>query len=70
MSAIASSPTLGNTPCRFVRIPAFAKISGYTEKAIRRKIDDGVWVEGHQYRRAPDGRLVIDIVGFEAWVTK
>lgn len=53
---------------RYVLIPKFCAESGYTEKAVRRKIEEGAWVEGRQYRRAPDGRLMIDVEGVEKWV--
>ena len=49
------------------RIPLFCQESGYSEKAVARKIEDGVWVEGCEYVRAPDGRLLIDMGGFEKW---
>jgi len=53
---------------RYVLINRFAAQSGYSEKAIRRKIEEGVWVQGRQYRRAPDGRIMIDVEGVEKWV--
>lgn len=53
---------------RYVRIPVAAALTGYTQKAIRRKIEDGVWQEGQQYRRAPDGNILIDLEAFEKWV--
>lgn len=53
---------------RYVRISAFERITGYTEKAVRRKIEDGVWMEGREYRRAPDGNLLIDMEGYQRWV--
>ena len=31
------------------RIPLFCQESGYSEKAVARKIEDGVWVEGREY---------------------
>lgn len=34
------------------------------------KIDKGVWMEGREYRRAPDGHILIDILGYEKWVEK
>ena len=49
------------------RTPLFCQESGYSEKAVARKIEDGVWVEGREYVRAPDGRLLIDMDGFEKW---
>lgn len=49
------------------RIPLFCQETGYSEKAVTRKIEDGVWVEGREYVRAPDGRLLIDMDGFNRW---
>lgn len=54
---------------RYVTIQAFSA-SGYTVKAVEEKIHKGVWTEGREYRRGPDGRILIDIVGFEKWVEK
>lgn len=53
---------------RYVLIPAFATLSGYSEKAIRCKINTGVWIEGKEYRRAPDGRIHVDMEGVQKWV--
>lgn len=53
---------------RYVRISKFAADTGYTEKAIRRKIEDGVWLQDRQYRRAPDGSILMDIEGYSKWV--
>lgn len=54
---------------RFVRIPLAETLTGYTQKAIRRKIEDGVWLEGKHYVRAPDGAVLIDLKGYEDWAT-
>ncbi|MCL2829380.1 MAG: excisionase [Betaproteobacteria bacterium] len=61
----AQAPTL--LPARFVTISLASIITGYTEKAIRRKIEDGVWVEGAEWKRAPDGHPLIDLQGYETW---
>lgn len=53
---------------RYVLIPKFCAESGYTEKAVRLKIERGVWIEGRQWRKAPDGHVMIDIEGVERWV--
>ena len=45
-----------------------AVITGLTEKAIRRKIEDGKWLEGREYRRSPDGGIFISIKGYQQWV--
>lgn len=54
-------------PARYVRIPLAAVMTGLTEKAIRRKIEEGKWLEGRQFIRR-DGEVYISIRGFEQWV--
>lgn len=54
---------------RFLLLSKFCSDSGYSEKAVRRKIEAGVFREGLKYRRAPDGRIHIDISGYEKWLT-
>jgi hypothetical protein len=53
---------------KYVRIKKFAELTGWTEKAVYMKIHDGVWIEGQQYRRAPDSNIVVDLEGYERWV--
>lgn len=53
---------------RYVLLPLFEQLTGYTVKAVQRKIEEGVWREGHEFRRAPDGRILMDLEGFEKWV--
>lgn len=53
---------------RFVTVDKAAALTGLTAKAIRRKIEDGVWIEHHQWVRGPDGRIYIDVQGFTKWV--
>lgn len=53
---------------RYLRVCKFAADTGWTEKAIRRKIEDGVWMQGRQYKRAPDGSILIDVEGYKKWV--
>lgn len=54
---------------RHLTILAFSVQSGYTEDAIRSKIKRGEWLEGAVWIKAPDGRILIDIEGFELWAT-
>ena len=60
--------TRGVAVARYVRIPLFETVTGYTEEAVEMKIKKGVWREGTHYRRAPDGHILIDIEAFHAWV--
>lgn len=56
------------TPSRYVRIALASARTGFSVKAIQRKIEDGVWVEGREWVRAPDNCILIDMEGYEAWV--
>ena len=56
------------TPARYVLLPLASIITGYTVKAMQGKIARGDWHEGKVWRRAPDGRIFIDLVGYEKWV--
>jgi hypothetical protein len=53
---------------RYVTIPKFAELSGYTPAAIRSKIRDGIWRQDLEWRKAPDGRILIDVDGYQRWV--
>lgn len=55
-------------PAPYVTVTLFASISGLSEKAIRRKIEDGKWIEGREYRRSPDGGIFISLKGYQQWV--
>lgn len=59
---------LAIAPARYVKLPLFEAISGYTQKAVQRKIQEGRWIEGREYRRAPDGHILVDLEGFARWV--
>lgn len=52
----------------YVTVQLAAAITGLTEKAIRRKIEDGKWVEGREYRRSVDGGIFISLKGYAAWL--
>lgn len=53
---------------RYLTVKKFSSESGYTEAAIRAKMTDGTWEKDCVWRKAPDGRVLIDIEGYEAWV--
>lgn len=55
-------------PGRYVLLSLASLVTGYTVKAMERKIERGDWVENKVWRRAPDGRILIDLVGYEKWV--
>lgn len=47
---------------------ATAAAFGLTAKAMRRKIEEGKWVEGREYHRDPDGNVWVDVKGVMQWV--
>lgn len=53
---------------RYVLLPLATLLTGYTVKAMQRKIERGDWQEGKVWRRAPDGRIVIDVLGYHRWI--
>lgn len=55
---------------RYVLPPKFEQLTGYTKQAVKRKVQSGAWREGHEYRRAPDGHIIVDLQGYEKWVEK
>jgi hypothetical protein len=57
-------------PAPYVTVDLAALITGLSEKAIRRKIETGKWLEGREYRRSPDGGLFISIEGYCKWVAR
>lgn len=54
-------------PIDLVRIEKFCELTGYTPSAVRGKIASGEWREGAQYRKAPDGHILVSLEGYHAW---
>ena len=48
----------------------FEQISGYTKRSVEAKILRGVWIEGREYVRAPDGRVLVDVDGYQKWARR
>ena len=63
-------PANGCLTAPYVTIPLAAVLTGYSAKAIRRKIECEVWFEGREFRRAPDGHVLISIKGYQQWVER
>jgi hypothetical protein len=66
----ANSPqTCTVAHAQHVTIALAASLTGLSQKAIRRKIEEGKWVEGREYHRR-DGGIFVDMKGFAAWVER
>lgn len=64
----ANASVFAVAPAKYVKLPLFEALTGYTEKAVRRKIEEGVWIEGREFVRAPDGHVLASMEGFYKWV--
>lgn len=58
-----------NVQLEWVLVPLFCSLTGYTTKAVQRKIEEGKWLEGQMYRRAPDGHVTMNLQEYYRWVT-
>lgn len=67
-SATASQNAAVVASARYVLLPLAHLLTGYSVKAIQRKIERGDWPEGKVWRHAPDGHVVVDMMGYERWV--
>lgn len=66
--SFAVEPGVSLVPARYVRLPLANVVTGYSVKAMQRKIERGDWAEGKVWRRAPDGHIMIDLQGYQRWV--
>jgi hypothetical protein len=55
---------------KYFLIHKFSSLTGYTPKAVYRKIERGDWQEGRQFVRSPDGRIHICWENYLAWLLK
>lgn len=61
-------PMVVVAPARYVLLPLAQMVTGYTVKAMERKIERGDWLQDREWRYAPDGHIHIDLVGYHKWV--
>lgn len=57
-------------PADYVTVELAAAVTGYTVKAIQRKIESGAWLEGAEFVRAPDGRTLVSMQGYCRWARR
>ncbi|MEM7069925.1 MAG: excisionase family protein [Pseudomonadota bacterium] len=53
---------------KWVRQDIFGTDTGYSIKAITRKRQEGIWLEGIHWKKAPDGHIMINTVEYDNWV--
>ncbi|WP_139558304.1 MerR family transcriptional regulator [Methylotetracoccus oryzae] len=52
---------------KYATIRKFSDMCGYSEEGIRQNIKKGIWREKIHWIRAPNGRILINILGVQAW---
>jgi hypothetical protein len=52
----------------WVLIKRVVELLGYTDDAIRAKIKKGVWLQGVHWRKAPDGRIFLNLLAIQRWI--
>jgi hypothetical protein len=57
-------------PAPYVQLHAAEMMTGYSVKAMRRKIEEGHWLEGREYIKAPDGHILLSIKGYTQWAER
>ena len=53
---------------RWVTIKKLADLTGYSQEAIRGKIKNGIWLKDIHWKKAPDGRNLMDLEAIQAWI--
>lgn len=52
---------------RYVTLDRFEALSGYTPDAVHAKIKRRAWLLGREFIKAPDGRILVDLLGYGQW---
>jgi len=53
---------------KYVTVKKFSELSGYTQDGIRGKIKNGKWLSDRHWKKAPDGRILINVKEVEKWI--
>ena len=54
----------------YFKLAVAEAVTGYTVKAIERKIERGEWVEGREWISAPDKSRLISLEGYRKWAER
>jgi len=54
-------------PLVWVTLQVYAASSGYSVGALRQKMRRGQFIEGKHFRRAPDGRVLMNVEECQKW---
>lgn len=54
-------------PLAWVTLQVYAASSGYSVGALRQKMNRGQFIEGKHFRKAPDGRVLMNVEACQSW---
>jgi hypothetical protein len=53
---------------QWVLVKKFCELTGYSDRAVENKRHEGIWLEGLIWKKAPDGKINIDMLEYYKWV--
>lgn len=61
---------ISRTAADYVTVRKAAELTGYTERAIRHKISNGLWPENIVWKWGNDGVQLINMEGYNTWASQ
>lgn len=55
-------------PCKWVLGKLASLMTGHSENALRKKVQDGIWLKGVHYTKGADGKLYYNWAEIDNWV--
>lgn len=55
---------------KWVMVFRLYELFGYTDDAVRAKIQRGIWLKGIHWKKAPDGHIFINVEAVQKWIEK
>jgi hypothetical protein len=52
----------------WVKLNRYCELSGESKEAVYTKRKNGIWIDGMQYKRGPDGNVWINLMEVELWI--
>ena len=68
LDLVNTNKEITNMNFKWVLIKRFSEISGYSEEAVRQKIKKSQWDNQVHFKRAPDGRILINLEEIAKWI--
>lgn len=62
-----NTPIINLVPEPYVTVKLYETLTGITEKATRRRMERGVWIEGKHFIRDPQGTILINREACRKW---